>query len=79
MTMSYNVFASVYKVGKSFSQNVSMLSLLGKFFIGQYTAIFSSENRFGYFMQSASKEDNLHEMSSPVFWEREEKNITIIC
>ena len=34
---------------------------------------FPRENRIWHFMQIASTGDNLHEMSYPVFWEKQEK------
>ena len=32
--------------------------------------LFFLENRIWHFMQIVSSEDNLHEMSNPVFWEK---------
>ena len=35
--------------------------------------LFSPENRIWHLMQIVSIEDNLHEMSNPIFWKKEEK------
>ena len=35
--------------------------------------LFFPENRIWYFLQIVSNGDNLHEMSNPVSWEKEEK------
>ena len=47
--------------------------MLGKNFSKRHFEIFflfSPENRISYFMQIVSTEDNLHETSNPVLWEK---------
>ena len=42
--------------------------------------LFFPENRIWHFMQIVSTEDNLHEMSYPVFWEKNnQENVSIYC
>ena len=36
----------------------------------QIVSLFFPENRIWHFMQIVSNEDNLREMSKPVFWEK---------
>ena len=51
------------------------------FFFPQKTGIlFFPEDRIKQFMQIVSNEDNLHEISNPVFWEKQEKSHQfVIC
>ena len=49
------------------------LSMLDKFFSRQHFEIFSylfPVNKLWHFMQTVSSGDNLHKMSSPIFWEK---------
>ena len=57
-----------------------MLSMLGKIFSRQHIEIvflFFPENRIGHFIQIVSSGDNLHKMSSPVFWKNRENVINL--
>ena len=52
-----------------------MISTLDKIFsidILKYFSFFP-RNRIGHFMQIVSNRDNLHGMSNPIFWEKQEK------
>ena len=52
------------------------LSTLVKNFSRRQFEIFFPENRLWHFMQILSSGDSLQEMSNPVFWEKNKKNIT---
>ena len=42
----------------------------GTQYIEIFFLIFFSENIFGHFVQIVSLEDNLHEISKPIFWKK---------